>query len=178
MEKIAVFCSASDRIDSSYIQLAETFGKWLGTHGKTLVYGGSTNGIMGAVARETKRHGGMVVGMVPTRLEELNMVNDDLDVTFRTDTLSDRKDLMVQESDIVVAFPGGVGTLDEIFHVMAAASIGYHRKKVVLFNPNGFWDLLLQFMDKLEKEQFAHAPLKNYYLIANNLEELEAIVNG
>ena len=57
-----------------------------------------------------------------------------LDITFRTDNLSERKDVMVRESDVLVALPGGVGTLDEIFHVVAAAMIGYHTKKVILYN--------------------------------------------
>lgn len=103
----------------------------MGKHHKWLVYGGSSNGLMEVVAREAKQNGGMIMGVIPTKLEERGLVSDLLDVTFHTVNLSDRKDLMLQESDILVALPGGVGTLDEVFHVMAAATIGYHTKKVV-----------------------------------------------
>lgn len=84
---------------------------------------------MECVARAAKENGSMVMGVVPTKLEERGRVSDLLDVTFRTDNLSDRKDVMLHEADVVVALPGGVGTLDEIFHVMAAATLDYHHKK-------------------------------------------------
>lgn len=71
----------------------------------------------------------MIMGVVPTKLEEHGRVSDLLDVTFHSVNLSDRKDIMSQESDVMVALPGGIGTLDEVFHVMAACSIGYHQKK-------------------------------------------------
>lgn len=177
MNKIGVFCSASGRIHSTYLQTATAFGNWLGTQGKTLVYGGSEQGIMGAVAHAVKANGGTVIGMVPTRLEALNMVNPDMDITFKTENLSDRKDLILNESDILVALPGGVGTLDEIFHVMASASIGYHCKQVVFFNQNGFWKPILRFLDSLEEQHFAHAPLCTYYQVADTLDELFTILS-
>lgn len=93
----------------------------MGQNGKTLIYGGANIGLMECVARAAKENGSMVMGVVPTKLEERGRVSDLLDVTFRTDNLSDRKDVMLHEADVVVALPGGVGTLDEIFHVMAAA---------------------------------------------------------
>ena len=105
------------------------------------------------------------------------MVSDLLDVTFRCMDLSDRKDIMVRESEIMVALPGGIGTLDEVFHVMAAASIGYHGKKVVFYNVNGFWDDLLRFMERLEATHFVHRPLGSYYSVANTFEELIQLLN-
>lgn len=109
----------------------------------------------------------MLMGVVPTKLEERGAVSSLLDVTFRSVNLSDRKDIMLQEADVMVALPGGVGTLDEIFHVMAAATIGYHEKKVILYNINGFWNGIIQFLDGLEKQHFAHRPLNNYFSVAN-----------
>ena len=172
MKKIAIFCSASNQIDAVYMEAASQLGTWMGQHGKWLVYGGSNTGLMEAVARAAKENGGMLMGVVPTKLEERAMVSDLLDVTFRCMDLSDRKDIMVRESEIMVALPGGIGTLDEVFHVMAAASIGYHGKKVVFYNVNGFWDDLLRFMERLEATHFVHRPLGNYYSVANTFEEL------
>ena len=129
MDKIAIFCSASDNIDPVYFDKARELGTWMGQNGKTLIYGGANIGLMECVARAAKENGSMVMGVVPTKLEERGRVSDLLDVTFRTDNLSDRKDVMLHEADVVVALPGGVGTLDEIFHVMAAATLDYHHKK-------------------------------------------------
>mgnify|MGYP002747785719 CR=1 FL=1 len=167
MNKIAIFCSASDHIDAVYAEKAAEVGAWLGQTGKWLIYGSNT-GLMDAVARAAKEHGAMIMGVVPTKLEERGMVSDLLDVTFRAVNLSDRKDIMLQEADVAVALPGGVGTLDEIFHVMASATIGYHEKKVIFYNVNGFWNGIIDFLGGLETQHFAHRPLKNYLLYAGS----------
>ena len=83
---------------------------------------------------------------------------------------------MLQEADVAVALPGGVGTLDEIFHVMAAATIGYHEKKVIFYNVNGFWNGILEFLAGLETQHFAHRPLKNYFTVVNTFDELKQLL--
>ena len=126
MERIGIFCSAADDIEGVYFEKASELGVWLGQNKKTLVYGGANFGLMECFAKAAKEIGAFVMGVVPTKLEERGAVCDLLDVTFRVDDLSERKDTMLRESDILVALPGGVGTLDEVFHVMASTSIGYH----------------------------------------------------
>lgn len=172
MEKIGIFCSAADSIEAFYFEKAQELGVWMGQNQKTLVYGGANLGLMECVAQAAKAHGAFVMGVVPTKLEERGAVSDMLDVTFRTDNLSDRKDVMLRESDVLVALPGGIGTLDEVFHVMASASIGYHTKKVIFYNINGFWNDLLDFLGSMKESKFARRPLENFYFVANNLEEL------
>ena len=172
MNKIALFCSASDSIAPIYKEKAEELGAWMGEHHKWLIYGGANTGLMEVVAEAAKAKGAMLMGVVPTKLEERSMVSDKLDVTFHTVNLSDRKDIMLQETDVAVALPGGVGTLDEIFHVMASATIGYHGKQVIFYNINGFWNDILHFFHTLEETRFAHRPLKQYYKVANTFEEL------
>ena len=172
MEKIGIFCSASDVIEPIYFDKARALGEWLGQNKKTLVYGGANIGLMECVAKAAKDNGAFVMGVVPTKLEERGAVSDLLDVTFRVDDLSERKDTMLRESDVLVALPGGVGTLDEVFHVVASASIGYHHKKVIFYNVNGFWQPLLDFLDSMKGSGFARRPLENFYQVANTWEEL------
>jgi len=83
---------------------------------------------------------------------------------------------MLREAEVAIALPGGVGTMDEIFHVMASATIGYHNKQVIFYNINGFWDGVIAFLNGLEKQHFAHSPLKNYYKVANSFEELVELI--
>lgn len=82
MDKIAIFCSASDNIDPVYFDKARELGTWMGQNGKTLIYGGANIGLMECVARAAKENGSMVMGVVPTKLEERGRVSDLLDVTF------------------------------------------------------------------------------------------------
>ena len=116
MEKIGIFCSASESIDKAYFEKATELGAWMGKEGKTLVYGGSNMGLMECVAQAVKQNGGTVVGVVPSKLEEAGRASNLLDKAIRTAGLSDRKDTMIALSDILVALPGGIGTMDEIFH--------------------------------------------------------------
>ena len=109
MDKIGIFCSACEQISPRYFECTRELGVWMATEGKTLVYGGADMGLMECIAHTVKEHGGKVVGVVPTKLEEKGRVSDLLDVTFHTVNLSDRKDVILQESDILVALPGGVG---------------------------------------------------------------------
>lgn len=176
IDKIAIFCSASGNIDQVHFEKARELGVWMGQNKKTLVYGGANIGLMECIARAAKDNGAMVVGVVPTKLEERGRVSDLLDVTFRTDNLSDRKDMMLNEADVAIALPGGVGTLDEVFHVMAAATLDYHRKKVIFYNINGFWNGVIDFLAGLEAQHFAHHPLNNYFAVADNLEELTELL--
>lgn len=177
METIGIFCSASQNIDKMYFESARQLGEWMGKKGKTLVYGGANLGLMECVARAVKENGGKVIGVVPTRLEEEGRVSAWLDEVIHTRNLSDRKDMMTEKSDVLVALPGGVGTLDEIFHVIAAASIGYHRKKVIFYNEYGFYDELLAALKTLEEKGFARQPFATYYEVANTLDELTEKIN-
>ena len=172
MDKIGLFCSASDQIAPIYVEKARELGAWLGRNRKTLSYGGANLGLMECAARAAREAGATIMGVVPTKLEERGAVSDLLDITFRVDNLSERKDVMTREADVLVAMPGGVGTLDEIFHVMAAAMIGYHSKKVILYNVDGFWEGIISFLETLKQKEFARRPLENYYSIANSLDEL------
>lgn len=173
MKKIGIFCSASENIDKMYFESARQIGKWMGESNKTLIYGGANLGLMECIAGAVKEYGGTVIGVVPSKLEENGKVSKCLDQMIHTQNLSDRKDIITEKSDILVALPGGVGTLDEVFHVIAAASIGYHQKKVIFYNDYGFYNELLKTLSTLEEKGFARQPFSSYYEVAETLDELK-----
>lgn len=177
MRNIGIFCSASENIDKMFFDSARRIGQWMGQNNKTLVYGGANLGLMECVAAAVKGNGGKVIGVVPSRLEEKGRVSTLLDEVIHTHNLSDRKDVLTEKSDVLVALPGGVGTLDEIFHVMAAASLGYHSKKVIFYNEHGFYTPLLEALRTIETKGFARKPFSSYYEIANSFEELIEKIN-
>lgn len=168
---ICVFCSAND-VAPQYVAAAEKLGRWLGREGHTLVYGGANLGLMEAVARAAHEAGATVVGVVPAILEKTGRASDHIDVRVLCDSLDDRKAIMVERSDLFVALPGGVGTLDEIFTVVAAASIGYHHKRVVLLNINGFWDSLLAMLDDLQSKGVLRPGLKETLTVVTEVEKV------
>lgn len=148
--KVCVFCSASGDIDAAYFEAAEMLGKRLAEEGHTVVFGGCDMGLMETVARAARARGGRTIGVVPKRIEEHGRVSDNIDVLIPCENLTDRKAIMMAQSDVFVALPGGVGSLDEIFTVAAMSTIGYHSKKVILCNINGAWNSLVALLDDLK----------------------------
>lgn len=172
MEKIGVFCSSSEKMESVYYEQAERLGRWMGEHGKTLVYGGARCGLMETVASSVKQSGGRVFGVVPRKVMQNNMMSEHIDIVFHTDDLRDRKQWLVDESDIMVALPGSVGTLDEAFSAMAENTFGMHSKKVIFWNINGFWDDLFLMIDNLEKKGVVNKPFSDMMLRADTLQQV------
>ena len=143
---ICIFCSANSNLPTEYFDRTRELGAWMGANGHTLVFGGCNLGLMECVAEAVHNAKGMTIGVVPSIVEKGGKVSEHVDVKILCDNLSDRKDLMIQRSDVIIALPGGVGTLDEIFTVLAAASIGYHNKRVILYNIGGFWNSLIAML--------------------------------
>lgn len=178
MKNIGIFCSASENIDKLYFDTARELGQWIGQTNRTLVYGGANLGLMECVALAVKETGGKIIGVVPTKLEENGKVSALPDQIIHTHNLSDRKETIVELSDILIALPGGLGTYDEVFHVMAAASIGYHDKKVIFYNVNGFYDTLLKSLDELQDKNFTRQSVSTYCKVAHTLEELITLLQN
>ena len=176
MKSIAVFCAASENIAPGYFEAATEVGTMLGRLGVTMVYGGARFGLIEATAKAAKAAGARIVGVVPDILVERGRVSGLLDEQVGCRNLSERKDIMLERSDILVALPGGVGTLDEIFHILAAATIGYHTKRVVLYNVNGFWNSLNSTLDEMLQAGFVRGEFDKYLVVANSIAELEDII--
>lgn len=174
--KIAVFCSANNNIDKLYFDKARELGEWIGKNNETLVYGGCDLGLMEETAKAVRSNGGQVIGIVPTRVEKNGHTSKHLDIEIPCQDLNDRKALMMVQSDVIIAMPGGLGTLDEIFTVAAAATIGYTDKKVILYNIDGFWDTLLVLLHEMEEKTFMREPSSAHLLNARSLEEIKQII--
>ena len=175
--KIAVFCSANKNIDPDFFTLTEEMGKWMAENGHDLVFGGCNSGLMDCIGKAVKANGGRTIGVVPTLVERGGRTFPDLDIEIPCDNLSDRKDLMLLKSDVVVALPGGLGTLDEIFTVAASSTIGYHNKRVILYNINGFWNTLIALLDDLQQRGMIRGDYHRHIEIADSFEQLKQLLS-
>lgn len=175
--RIAVYLSSKDNLPNSYAEATRAVGHLIGSTGRTLVYGGARKGLMEILAQSTKQSGGRIYGMVPDILVERGWVSDCIDVTFRCADLTDRKAMMMRESDIAVALPGGIGTLDEAFSVMANAVIGIAHQPVVFYNVDGCWDTLAAALDGLFAKGLISGTPADYYRIVSTPEQLQAVLD-
>ena len=171
--KICIFCSANDQIDPDFFLLTEELGKWVANEGHTIVYGGVSCGLMECVSKAAHEAGGRTIGVIPRIIEQGGRMSQYVDIDIPCDNLSDRKQLMEDQSDVFIALPGGIGTLDEIFTIAASATIGYHQKRVILYNMKGFWDKLIAMLDELQAKGLTRRPWRTYIEVANNLDEIK-----
>ena len=174
--KIAVYCSANSQLDPDYYRMAAEMGTWMAQEGHTLVFGGTDLGLMESIARAVHDGGGRVIGVVPSKVEERGRTSQWLDVHIPCDNLSDRKQLMQDKSDVFIALPGGIGTLDEIFSMAASATIGYHQKPVILYNMKGFWDGLTTMLDGLHAHGVTRKQWRSYIQVANSLDDIRTLL--
>lgn len=176
-QKIGVYLSSKSDLNPAFAEAAREVGRLIGSTERTLVYGGARKGLMEILAQSVKESGGRVYGMVPDIIVERGLVSDAIDVTFRCADLSDRKAMMNRESDILVALPGGIGTLDEVFTVMANAVIGICRQPVVFYNVDHCWDTLLAALNDLFAKGLISGKPADYYAVATSLAELQALLD-
>ena len=174
--KICVFCSANNQIDPTYFQLTEELGRWAAENGHVIVFGGVNQGLMECLAKAVKEAGGQTVGVVPSIVEETGRTSQYNDRVVTCNNLSERKQLMLDESDVFIALPGGVGTLDEVFTVAASYTIGYHHKRVILYNMLGFWDATIAMLDDLQQRDMVRGQWRDYICVANSLQEIESLI--
>ncbi len=174
--KVGVFCSANDNIAQEFFEKIEELGRWLGKEGHTLVYGGSNNGLMECIARAVKQEGGQTIGMIPQIIEQGGKQSKYVDIEFPCDNLTDRKELMMTQSDVFIALPGGIGTLDEVFTVAASATIGYHHKPVILYNIDNCWASLIALLDNLQANNFIRGQYSKFFIVASTLEEVQKAI--
>ena len=144
MKTIAVYCGSSSGHDPAYIQAAKDVGKLLVDQGIDLVYGGGSVGMMGAVADAVLQGGGKVTGIIPTFLESKELGHHGVTELIVVETMHERKIKMFEMADGFIALPGGLGTMEELFEVLAWSQLAIHRHPCGLLNVRGYYDGLLQ----------------------------------
>ncbi len=174
--KICVFCSANQQIDPDFFRETEALGVWAAKNGHTIVYGGVNCGLMECVAKAAHEAGGRTIGVIPKIIEKNGRISEYVDVEIMCDNLSDRKQLMEDQADVFIALPGGIGTIDEVFTVAASATIGYHHKRVILYNMKGFWNGLIAMLDDLQTRGVIRQQWQEWIAVANSLEDIERLL--
>jgi uncharacterized protein (TIGR00730 family) len=157
---LTIYCGSRLGNDPAFVQTAKQVGRWIGTHGGQLVYGGGRNGLMGELADATLAAGGRVVGIIPKALVEKEWAHDGLTELLVVDTMHERKRLMAERGDAFLALPGGIGTFEELFEVWTWRQLGYHDKPVGILNQGGYYDTLLAFT----KEAIAHGFMSDWQM--------------
>jgi uncharacterized protein (TIGR00730 family) len=172
MHRVCVYCGSNFGSDPAFREAAAGVGRALAGQGRGLVYGGGSVGLMGVVADAVLAGGGEVIGVIPRKLVLLEKEHRGLSKLIETDTMHERKRLMMEHADGFLVLPGGYGTLEELFEVIAWLQLGFHRKPVGLLNVAGFYDALLVQLDHMAKHGLLMAPHRAMLLVDSDVEAL------
>ena len=172
---VTIFCGSKSGNHPSFETEAKAIGALLADMDIQMVYGGGNKGLMGAVANSCLEKGGKVIGIIPQLLLEWEAQHTGLTELIVTETMHARKLLLYDKCDIAVALPGGLGTFDELFEMLVWNNLSIHEKKIVLYNFEGFYNPLIEMIQKMESEGFLYDKSRYRFTICNNREELASI---
>ncbi len=175
---VCVYCGSRDGAKPSYGEAAHAVGTMLARRGWRLVYGAGDVGLMGRVARSAQEGGGDTFGVIPEHLLKWEVGKTDLSTFIITETMHERKKVMVMNAQAVVVLPGGAGSLDEFFEVLTWAQLGLHTKPVFLLDVEGYWGPLLALVDHVVEEGFADRSLLGLFRAVTSVEALEVALGG
>jgi uncharacterized protein (TIGR00730 family) len=173
---ITVYLGANEGRDPDLKKAARELGTWIGGHNNTLIYGGSKCGLMGELAESTLLAGGRVIGVEPQFFIDDGFLHEGITKTIPTETMAERRLLMMEMGDAFIALPGGIGTLDEISEVIVMAALGKHKKPCILYNKNGYYDLLRGMFDQMTHYEFMAEDARDRIVFADTLEDIQRAV--
>jgi uncharacterized protein (TIGR00730 family) len=174
MKSICVFCGSSSGTSPIYLEVAQRLGLVLASANITLVYGGASIGVMGALADAALQANGNVTGVIPYMLNKREVVHTGLTDLRVVGSMHERKALMVELADGFIALPGGIGTLEELFEVWTWGQLGVHEKPCGLLNVNGYFNPLLAFIGHMVAQGFLREEHRSLVLVDDDPETLLA----
>lgn len=174
---ITVYLGASSGNDPTLEASVRALGHLIGESGSALVYGGSKNGLMGALAESVLRAGGEVTGVEPQLFIDKGYEYDEITTLIVTRDMTERKTKMIELGDAFIAFPGGTGTLEEIAEVMSKVSLGQLDAPCILYDLNGYYDSLKALLAKMIEKGLSTPQRQQGIRFAANLEEITTILN-
>lgn len=177
MKHITVFCASSPKVPAHYLEAARDVATHLVSAGYGIIYGGGETGLMGALADETLRLKGEITGIIPRFMVEVEWAHPGVEQMVLVETMHERKAMMTARSQGVLALPGGTGTLEELFEVLSLKKLGQYPHPVVLLNTNGFFNSLIDLLQKMIDEKFMRACHGEMWSVAEHPHQIVPAIN-
>ncbi|HKA36656.1 MAG TPA: TIGR00730 family Rossman fold protein [Thermoanaerobaculia bacterium] len=178
LRRVCVYCSSASALEETVTREIRSFGRELAQRGIGLVYGGSSRGLMGALADEVLAGGGKVIGVIPKALEGREAAHRGLTELRVVNTMHEREQLLFDLADAFVAFPGGFGTFQEIIEMLTWKQLGIHGKPIVIANIEGYFDPLLAQFDMAIQKKYARREDKILYTVAPTTKAILTMLEG
>ncbi len=176
--RIAVYCASSAKINKGYLKQAEYLAEDFIEKNVKLVFGGGKTGLMGHLASKILASDGQVQGVMPNFLRDIELYHPLVEDFIFVETMSERKKLLMKDTEGVIALPGGCGTLEELLEVITLKRLGRYLKPIIIVNYDGFYDSLIELLSKMVKENFMRSEhLSLWTVVSSSKDALTAIEN-
>ncbi|WP_282608003.1 TIGR00730 family Rossman fold protein [Pelagibius sp. Alg239-R121] len=167
---LCIYCGASQNVDPRHLEKAGELGRVTAEKSIDLVYGGGHSGMMGAAADGALSAGGRVIGIIPEHLRAREAAHTGVTEMVVVDSMHVRKQMMFERADAFCILPGGLGTLDETFEIITWKQLGLHDKPVILLNLFGFWEPLLEMVQRQIDGGYLHEDPAYLFSLADDIE--------
>jgi uncharacterized protein (TIGR00730 family) len=175
-KNIAVFCGSKPGANELYVQHAKELGVLLTMNNISLIYGGGSKGLMGAVADAVMDNGGKVIGVIPELLVQWEAQHLGLTELHVVTDMHARKKMMYELCDAAIILPGGYGTLDELFELLTWNTLQIHSKRIIILNSAGFYDHLIDHISRLNTEGFLYEEWQDRITVVSEPAEIFSTV--
>jgi uncharacterized protein (TIGR00730 family) len=176
IRNVTVFCASSKKTADKYLKITRELADILKDNDIGVIYGGGAVGLMGCLADRLLERGGVIRGVIPEFMVKVEWAHPFVKDMIIVRDMHERKKLLIENTDAVIALPGGTGTLEELMEVLSLKRLGKFFKPIILINTDGFYNSLLELFAKMVKENFLREEhLKAFRVIGNPSELIEAI---
>lgn len=176
IKNVCVYSASSTKIDAAYFEAARQLGSLLAAHKINLVNGAGCIGLMAAVSDAVLSEGGTVTGVIPRFMVEQGWHHKGLTHLIETDTMHERKQLMADLSDGIIALPGGCGTLEELLEIITWKQLGLYLNPIVILNINHFFDPLISMLEQAIDQNFMRKEHGDIWRVAETPSEAIAFL--
>ena len=177
VSSIAVYCGSKIGFSPAYAKAAQALGQGMVERGVDLVFGGGRVGIMGEIADTVLQGGGKVTGIIPHFLDKLEVGYEKATELIKVESMHARKIAMFNRAEAFVILPGGLGTLEEFFEVLAWKQLKLHQKPIVVLNVEGCWTRLTELTDEIVASGFAHEKIASLYVTVVTVEDVFRVIS-
>ena len=171
IKSVCVYSASSTQIAPIYFEVAEELGRLLARKQINLINGAGCIGLMAATSNATLKAGGTVTGVIPRFMVEQGWHHQGLTRLIETETMHERKQLMAEMSDGVIALPGGCGTLEELLEIITWKQLGLYLKPIVILNIDGYYNPLLEMLQHAVNGNFMRKEHQAIWQVAATAEE-------
>ena len=177
IKSLTIFCSSSDLLNQKYYNLARQIGEFLGKKKISIIYGGGKVGLMGKISQSAFNFDGKVIGVIPEILVSKEIKNLDITETIVVKDMTERKKKLFELGDAFLILPGGSGTIEEATEVISWSILGIHKKPIIIFNFENYWDPMIEMYNNAKQNKFGNKNLQTLCENVKTFEEFSLLFN-